>query len=72
MIVWKRGTTLISAGQQIITMDHRYSLVGYNLQLKDIRHADQGDYVCQIGDGTKGDLIHTIEILSKYIYKIPK
>lgn len=66
VIVWKRGTTLLSAGPQIISMDPRISLIGYNLQLKDIRHADQGDYTCQIGDGTQGDLIHTIEILSEY------
>ncbi|CAG9859476.1 unnamed protein product [Phyllotreta striolata] len=65
VIVWKRGTTLVSAGQQLISMDPRISLIGYNLQLKDIRHADQGDYTCQIGDGSQGDLIHTIEILSK-------
>ncbi|XP_057669809.1 opioid-binding protein/cell adhesion molecule-like [Diorhabda carinulata] len=63
VIVWKRGTTLVSAGQQLISMDPRISLIGYNLQLKDIRHADQGDYTCQIGDGSQGDLIHTIEIL---------
>ncbi|XP_050305550.1 MAM domain-containing glycosylphosphatidylinositol anchor protein 1 isoform X2 [Anthonomus grandis grandis] len=44
-------------------MDPRISLVGYNLQIKDIKHADQGDYTCQIGDGSQGDLIHTIEIL---------
>ncbi|XP_066150996.1 neurotrimin-like [Euwallacea fornicatus] len=63
VIVWKRGSTLLSAGQQKITMDPRISLVGYNLQIKDIKHADQGDYTCQIGDGSPGDLIHTIEIL---------
>ncbi|XP_019869703.1 lachesin [Aethina tumida] len=64
VIVWKRGTTLLSAGQQKISMDPRISLTGgFNLQLKDIRHSDQGDYTCQIGDGSQGDLIHTIEIL---------
>lgn len=65
VIVWKRGLTLLSAGQQKITMDPRISLEGYNLQIKDIKHSDQGDYTCQIGDGTQGDLIHTIEILSE-------
>ncbi|XP_060523734.1 lachesin-like isoform X2 [Cylas formicarius] len=44
-------------------MDPRVSLIGYNLQIKEIKHSDQGDYTCQIGDGTQGDLIHTIEIL---------
>ncbi|CAG9822562.1 unnamed protein product [Phaedon cochleariae] len=48
-------------------MDARISLVGYNLQLKDIRHSDQGDYTCQIGDGTQGDLIHRIEILNSHL-----
>lgn len=65
VIVWKKGVTLLSAGQQMITRDPRFSLSGYNLHVRDISHADQGDYTCQIGDGTPGDLIHTVEILSK-------
>lgn len=28
--------------------------------------SDQGDYTCQIGDGLDGDLIHSVEILSKF------
>lgn len=66
VIVWRKGTTLLSAGQQMISRDPRLSLIGYNLQVRDIRHLDQGDYTCQIGDGATGDLIHTVEILSKY------
>ncbi|XP_063916510.1 MAM domain-containing glycosylphosphatidylinositol anchor protein 2-like [Zophobas morio] len=63
VIVWKRGITLLTAGQQKITADPRISLLGYNLQVRDIRYSDQGDYTCQIGDGSHGDLIHTVEIL---------
>lgn len=65
VIVWRRGAALLSAGQQMISRDTRLSLSGYNLQIRDIQHSDQGDYTCQIGDGSPGDLIHTIEILSK-------
>lgn len=65
MIVWKKGLTLLSAGHQMITRDSRFSLSRYNLNLRDITSEDQGDYTCQIGDGTPGDLIHTIEILSE-------
>lgn len=65
VIVWRKGTTLLSAGQQMISRDPRLSLIGNNIQLRDIRHMDQGDYTCQIGDGKPGDLIHTVEILSK-------
>lgn len=50
----------------MITRDPRFSLTGYNLHIRDITHADQGDYTCQIGDGTPGDLIHTLEILSEF------
>ncbi|KAJ3624150.1 hypothetical protein MTP99_017796 [Tenebrio molitor] len=63
VIVWKRGVTLLTAGQQKITADPRITLLGYNLQVRDIRYTDQGDYTCQIGDGSHGDLIHTVEIL---------
>lgn len=66
VLVWKKGTTLLSAGSTMISRDPRLSLIGYNLQLRDIRHADQGDYICQIGDGTISDLTHTVEILSEY------
>lgn len=66
MIVWKKGTSLLSAGPQMISRDPRLQLIGYNLQVRDITHSDQGDYTCQIGDGSPGDLIHTVEILSKY------
>lgn len=69
VIVWKKGATLLSAGQQMISREPRFSLLGYNLQVRDIRHSDQGDYTCQIGDGSQGDLIHTIEILSKFPLK---
>lgn len=65
VLVWKKGTTLLSAGPTMISRDPRLSLIGYNLQLRDIRHSDQGDYICQIGDGSISDLTHTIEILSK-------
>jgi hypothetical protein len=65
VIVWKRGVTLLTAGQQKITADPRITLLGYNLQVRDIRYTDQGDYTCQIGDGSHGDLIHTVEILSE-------
>lgn len=72
VIVWKRGITLLTAGQQKITADPRISLLGYNLEVRDIRYTDQGDYTCQIGDGSHGDLIHTVEILSKspFIFKL--
>lgn len=66
VIVWRKDTTLLTAGQQMISRDTRLSLLGSNLQLREIRHSDQGDYTCQIGDGTSGDLIHSVEILSEY------
>lgn len=65
VVVWKKGASLLSAGQQKITRDTRVSLHGYNLEIRDIKSSDQGDYTCQLGDGADGDLIHTIEILSK-------
>lgn len=67
MIIWRRGSTILSAGQLLVTRDQRFSLLGHSLQLANVRPDDQGDYTCQIGDGTPGDLIHTVEILSKFI-----
>ena len=66
VLVWRKGTNLLSAGQLMVTQDKRFSLINkYDLQVKNVQNSDQGDYICQIGDGSHGDLIHTIEILRK-------
>ncbi|KAK4878168.1 hypothetical protein RN001_010674 [Aquatica leii] len=63
VLVWRKGSNLISAGHHLITSDKRFFLQSFNLQLRGVRITDQGDYTCQIGDGSLGDLIHTVEIL---------
>ncbi|KAF5307420.1 hypothetical protein FQR65_LT06934 [Abscondita terminalis] len=63
VLVWRKGTNLISAGHHLITSDKRFFLQSFNLQLRGVRITDQGDYTCQIGDGSLGDLIHKVEIL---------
>ncbi|XP_044727881.1 limbic system-associated membrane protein-like [Chrysoperla carnea] len=63
VLVWRKGSTLLSAGNIMVTLDTRFRLLGYQLQIREVDAKDAGDYVCQIGDGTPGDQIHTIEIL---------
>ncbi|XP_031330732.1 MAM domain-containing glycosylphosphatidylinositol anchor protein 2-like [Photinus pyralis] len=63
VLVWRKGSNLISAGHHLITSDRRFLLQSFNLQLRGAKITDQGDYTCQIGDGSLGDLIHTVEIL---------
>lgn len=63
VILWRRGSTVITAANLIIIRDSRFRLVdGYNLEISNVMPQDAGDYVCQLSDENK-DIIHTVEIL---------
>lgn len=64
VLLWRRGTSVLTAANLMITRDSRFKLVdGYNLQISDVKIQDAGDYVCQIGDQETKDQVHTLEIL---------
>lgn len=64
ILLWRRGTSVLTAATLMITRDPRLKLVdGYNLQISDVKIQDAGDYVCQIGDQESKDQVHTLEIL---------
>lgn len=66
MLLWRRGSAVLTAANLMITRDSRFKLVdGYNLQIGDVKIQDAGDYVCQIGDQETKDQVHTLEILGK-------
>lgn len=69
MILWRRGSTVITAANLMIIRDSRFRLVdGFNLEISNVMPQDAGDYVCQISDDDNRDLIHTVEILGKAFY----
>lgn len=69
MLIWRRGSSIVTAGPLMVTRDRRFRLLnGYNLQVRDVGPQDAGDYVCQIGDRETRDQIHTVEIMGKFFW----
>lgn len=72
VLLWRRGSSVLTAGHLKITRDARFNIVGeYDLQIVGVRTQDAGDYICQIGDQETRDQVHTVEILGKitaYLY----
>ncbi|ETN68049.1 hypothetical protein AND_000114 [Anopheles darlingi] len=66
VLLWRRGTSVLTAANLMVTRDPRFKLVqGYNLQIANVKIQDAGDYICQIGDNESRDQVHTLEILGK-------
>ena len=66
-MLWRRGSSVLTARDILVTRDQRYRLVdGYNLEIRNVMPQDAGDYVCQISAKDNKDLVHTVEILGKY------
>ncbi|CAD7081255.1 unnamed protein product [Hermetia illucens] len=64
ILLWRKGTAVLTAGHLKISRDSRFKIVGdYNLQISNVRTQDAGDYICQIGDQETRDQVHTVEIL---------
>uniref|UniRef100_A0A1B0DM56 Ig-like domain-containing protein n=1 Tax=Phlebotomus papatasi TaxID=29031 RepID=A0A1B0DM56_PHLPP len=64
VLLWRRGSSVLTAGPLMITRDNRFKLVDtYDLQITGVRTQDAGDYICQIGDQETRDQVHTLEIL---------
>ena len=66
VLLWRRGSSVLTAANLMVTRDSRFRLVdGYNLEINNVMPQDAGDYVCQISDGDNRDQIHTVEILGE-------
>ena len=66
VLLWRRGSAVLTAAKLMVTRDSRFRLVdGYNLEINNVMPQDAGDYVCQISDGDNRDQIHTVEILGE-------
>lgn len=73
VLLWKRGPSVLTAGEMKITMDKRISLVnGFDMEIQNVRPQDGGDYVCQLSTYTPEEQVHTLEILGKHLFKCLK
>lgn len=77
MLAWKKDIAILTAGPVKVNMNPRYRLMpstatpgtsassshGYNLEIKDVRTSDAGDYVCQLGTIVPREIVHTLEVM---------
>lgn len=71
VLLWRRGTNVLTASQLMVTRDERIRLMnGYNLEITELEPQDAGDYVCQISDKVNKDQVHTVEILGKHFHYV--
>lgn len=68
VVLWRRGNSVLTAKNIMVTRDSRFRLVdGLNLEISAIMPQDAGDYVCQISDIENKVQTHTVEVLGKSI-----
>lgn len=71
VLLWRKGSSVLTAGHLKITRDIRFKIVGdYNLQINGVKTQDAGDYICQLGDQENRDQVHTVEILGKILKNV--
>ena len=75
MVYWHKGTDMLTARDMMVKPDPRMRLDSnqYNLQIKNIKETDAGDYTCKVAVmGQPIYITHTLEILGKnfMVYKL--
>lgn len=77
VLAWKKDIAILTAGPVKVNMNPRYRLMpstagpstttgtphDYNLEIKDVRTSDAGDYVCQLGTIVPREIVHTLEVM---------
>lgn len=76
MLAWKRDIAVLTAGTVKVTVNPRIRLMqphesqtsephmsSYNLEIREVRLSDAGDYACQIGSMDPKEIVHTLEVL---------
>uniref|UniRef100_A0A336K364 CSON015512 protein n=1 Tax=Culicoides sonorensis TaxID=179676 RepID=A0A336K364_CULSO len=70
VLAWIRNRAVLIAGPTKVTSNPRVRLMpsqgytsGYNLEIKDVRLTDAGEYICQMGAIEPKEVIHTLEVL---------
>ncbi len=67
VLLWKKGTRVLTAGGMRVRRDRRFKLEGTDLQISRIESDDAGEYVCEIetDDDEPIAIMHSVEILGK-------
>lgn len=68
VLLWRRGTSVLTAGHLKITRDSRFKIVGdYNLQIANVRTQDAGHYFI---NSLSIQLLHFVVMSGDYICQI--
>ncbi|XP_054284958.1 limbic system-associated membrane protein-like isoform X2 [Macrosteles quadrilineatus] len=64
VLLWRRGSTVLTADKLMIVRDPRFSLHdGFSLKIANITAKDAGEYLCQIADSPAKDQVHSVQVL---------
>ena len=67
VLIWKKGTRVLTAGEMKVKRDERVDLRGTDLQIRTVGVEDGGEYSCEIEADTEYPIAitHTVEVLSE-------
>lgn len=67
ILLWKKGTRVLTAGEMMIRRDDRIVLKGTDLQVQHVTPEDGGLYSCEIEADSEYPLVvtHKLEVLGK-------
>lgn len=71
MVVWKKDTTLISAGSTKVIRDSRISIVGTSLDIAKVSNKDSGNYTCEINTDVPSHINIVLNVLGEPYFRIP-
>ena len=69
VLLWKKGTRVLTAGEMVIRKDERTALEGAtSLRIKSVDVEDGGNYSCEIEADSQYPIVitHTVEVLREY------
>jgi hypothetical protein len=69
ILLWKKGTRVLTAGEMMIRRADRIFLKGTDLQVQNVTPEDGGIYSCEIEADSEYPIVvtHTLEVLGKLI-----
>lgn len=65
MVVWKKDSTLISAGSTKVIRDSRVSIVGTSLDISKVSSKDSGNYTCEINTDVPSHINIVLNVLGE-------
>eukprot|EP00095_Tigriopus_kingsejongensis_P002801 maker-scaffold157_size297442-snap-gene-1.23 protein:Tk02801 transcript:maker-scaffold157_size297442-snap-gene-1.23-mRNA-1 annotation:"limbic system-associated membrane" len=65
ILLWKKGSRVLTAGSIQVRRDDRFDLQSTDLQIKSIEREDSGDYICELetDEDQPTAITHSVEIL---------